>query len=44
VRTLRFRTSVQLRRVEQRLVFATVDARTGATLTAELAVHPGGPL
>jgi len=40
-RTLRFRTTLKLRRVEQRLVFAIADSRTGAVLTTELAVHPG---
>ncbi|HEV3457613.1 MAG TPA: VWA domain-containing protein [Thermoanaerobaculia bacterium] len=41
-RTLRFRTTVKLRRAEQHLVFATVDMNTGAALTAQLTVHPSG--
>jgi VWFA-related protein len=41
-RTLRFGTTVKLRRAEQHLVFATVDARTGAVLTAQLTVRPSG--
>jgi VWFA-related protein len=39
-RTLRYRTTLKLRRADQRLVFAVADAQNGGVLTAELTVHP----
>jgi VWFA-related protein len=36
----RFRTSLKLRRIDQRLVFAVPDAQSGGVLTADLEVHP----
>jgi VWFA-related protein len=36
----RFRTTLELRRIDQRLVFAVPDAKSGAVLTADLEVHP----
>jgi len=36
----RFRTSLKLRRIDQRLVFAVPDAQSGVVLTADLEVHP----
>jgi hypothetical protein len=36
----RFRTSLKLRRIDQRLVFAVPDAQSGAVLTADVEVHP----
>ena len=36
----RFRTSLKLRRIEQRLVFAVPDAQSGGVLTTDLDVHP----
>jgi VWFA-related protein len=36
----RFRTSLKLRRIDQRLVFAVPDAQSGAVLTTDIEVHP----
>ena len=36
----RFRTSLKLRRIDQRLVFAVPDAQSGGVLTTDLDVHP----
>src|SRR6202035_2451575 len=36
----RFRTSLKLRRIDQRLVFPVPDAQSGVVLTTDLEVHP----